>query len=57
VNANSGINKPEDLNGKTIGELALYGHDAGIVPKGILWKNLGSSRRRAAGSSAALTGG
>jgi hypothetical protein len=36
VNKASGIQKPEDLNGKTIGELALYGHDAGIMPKGFL---------------------
>ncbi len=36
INKASGIRKPEDLNGKTIGELALYGHDAGIMPKGIL---------------------
>ena len=36
INKASGIRKPEDLNGKTIGELALYSHDAGIMPKGIL---------------------
>ncbi len=36
INKASGIRKPEDLNGKTIGELALYGHDAGIMPKGML---------------------
>ena len=36
VNRASGIERPEDLNGKTIGELALYGHDAGIMPKGLL---------------------
>jgi 4,5-dihydroxyphthalate decarboxylase len=36
VNKASGVQKPEDLNGKTIGELALYGHDAGIMPKGVL---------------------
>src|SRR5215470_7996934 len=41
VNASSGINKPEDLNGKTIGELALYSHDAGIVPKGMLMEEFG----------------
>src|SRR5262249_52258369 len=41
VNANSGISKPEDLNGKTIGELALYSHDAGIVPKGMLMEEFG----------------
>ena len=41
VNANSGINKPEDLNGKTIGELAFYSHDAGIVPKGMLMEEFG----------------
>ncbi len=36
VNKASGIKAPEDLNGRTIGELALYGHDAGIMPKGML---------------------
>lgn len=36
VNQASGIENPEDLNGKTIGELALYSHDAGIMPKGML---------------------
>jgi ABC-type nitrate/sulfonate/bicarbonate transport system substrate-binding protein len=36
VNTKSGIQEPEDLNGKTIGEFALYGHDAGVWPKGIL---------------------
>ena len=36
VNKASGIRTPEDLNGKTIGELALYSHDAGIMPKGML---------------------
>ena len=41
VNKASGIEKPEDLNGKTIGELALYGHDAGIMPKGMLMHEFG----------------
>ncbi|MBV9529072.1 hypothetical protein [Sphingomonas sp.] len=36
INRASGIARPEDLAGKTIGELALYGHDAGVMPKGIL---------------------
>lgn len=36
VNTASGIKKPEDLAGKTIGEFAVYGHDAGVWPKGIL---------------------
>jgi hypothetical protein len=41
VNKSSGIEKPEELNGKRIGELALYGHDAGIMPKGILMDEFG----------------
>jgi hypothetical protein len=36
VNKASGIKTPQDLNGKTIGELALYGHDAGTMSKGML---------------------
>ena len=41
INKASGIEKPEDLAGKTIGELALYGHDAGVWPKGILSDDYG----------------
>ena len=41
INKASGIEKPEDLNGKRIGELALYGHDAGIMPKGMLMHEFG----------------
>ena len=37
----SGIARPEDLAGKRIGELALYGHDAGVMPKGILSDDYG----------------
>jgi len=36
INKNKGIDGPRDLNGRTIGELAVYGHDAGVMPKGIL---------------------
>lgn len=36
INQASGIEKPADLAGKTIGEFGLYGHDAGVWPKGIL---------------------
>ncbi|WP_326946926.1 ABC transporter substrate-binding protein [Amycolatopsis sp. NBC_01307] len=36
VNADSGIERPEDLAGKTIGEFALYGSDPGVWIKGIL---------------------
>ena len=41
VNVNSGIETPDDLNGKTIGELALYSHDAGIAAKAILMEEFG----------------
>jgi ABC-type nitrate/sulfonate/bicarbonate transport system substrate-binding protein len=41
INKASGIKTPEDMNGKTIGELALYSHDAGVIPKGILMDEFG----------------
>ena len=41
VNKSSGIERPEDLRGKKIGELALYGHDAGIMQKGVLSDEFG----------------
>jgi 4,5-dihydroxyphthalate decarboxylase len=41
INVASGIRNPEDLAGKTIGELAMYGHDAGVWPKGILSDEFG----------------
>lgn len=41
VNKASGIRRPEDLVGKRIGELALYGHDAGVMVKGILSDDFG----------------
>src|ERR1700761_1260541 len=41
VHKASGISRPQDLNGKTIGELALYSHDAGLIPKGILMDEFG----------------
>ncbi len=41
VNVASGIREPQDLAGKTVGEFALYGHDAGVWPKGILADEFG----------------
>ncbi len=41
VNKARGIRKPDDLNGKTIGELALYSHDAGTMSKGVLMDEFG----------------
>lgn len=41
INKASGVVRPEDLNGMTIGELALYGHDAGVMPKGMLSDEFG----------------
>ncbi len=35
------VKKPQDLVGKRIGELAMYGHDAGVWPKGILSDEFG----------------
>lgn len=36
VNTSAGIESPHDLVGKTIGEFAIYGHDAGVNAKGML---------------------
>lgn len=36
VNVDSGIERPEDLSGKTVGEFALYGSDPGVWMKGVL---------------------
>src|SRR5258708_724394 len=41
VNAGSGIEIPQDLAGRTIGEFALYGHDPGVWMKGILADEFG----------------
>ncbi|HZA12277.1 4,5-dihydroxyphthalate decarboxylase [Mycobacterium sp.] len=41
VNTSSRIKSPADLAGKTIGEFAIYGHDAGVWPKGILSDDYG----------------
>ena len=41
VNKASGIAKPADLAGKRIGELALYGHDSGVMSKGVLSDDFG----------------
>ena len=46
VNKASGVKRPEDLAGKRIGELALYGHDAGVMPKGILSDDFGFKPER-----------
>jgi ABC-type nitrate/sulfonate/bicarbonate transport system substrate-binding protein len=37
----SGIERPEDLAGRTIGEFALWGHDPGVWMKGILAEEFG----------------
>jgi hypothetical protein len=41
INTTKGIRRPQDLNGKRIGELALYGHDGGVMPKGMLTDEYG----------------
>jgi hypothetical protein len=41
INKTKGIECPADLNGRRIGELALYGHDAGVMPKGMLMDEFG----------------
>ena len=41
VNTAKGITAPADLAGLRVGELALYGHDAGVWPKGIMADEFG----------------
>ena len=41
VNAESGIERPEDLVGRRLGELHLYGDDGGTSAKGILRDDYG----------------
>ncbi|MEU4985502.1 4,5-dihydroxyphthalate decarboxylase [Streptomyces sp. NPDC021969] len=41
VNTDSGIERPEDLAGRTVGEFALYGHDPGVWNKGVLADDFG----------------
>ncbi|AHH18235.1 putative 4,5-dihydroxyphthalate decarboxylase [Nocardia nova SH22a] len=41
VNVDSGIEKPEDLAGKTVGEFALWGSDPGVWMKGVLAEEYG----------------
>ncbi|QGZ65551.1 substrate-binding domain-containing protein [Paraburkholderia acidisoli] len=41
INKSKGIERPQDLAGKRIGELALYGHDSGIMSKGVLADEFG----------------
>ncbi|NKY47263.1 4,5-dihydroxyphthalate decarboxylase [Nocardia cerradoensis] len=41
VNTASGISRPEDLAGKTVGEFGMYGQDSGIWAKGILSDDYG----------------
>jgi 4,5-dihydroxyphthalate decarboxylase len=43
VNADSGIERPEDLAGRTIGEFAIYGQESGVWAKGILGDEYGFS--------------
>jgi ABC-type nitrate/sulfonate/bicarbonate transport system substrate-binding protein len=41
VNTAAGIETPQDLAGRTVGEFALYGHDPGVWMKGILAEDFG----------------
>jgi hypothetical protein len=41
VNTRSGIDRPEDIVGRTIGEFGMYGQDSGVWVKGILADDFG----------------
>ena len=41
VNADSGITRPADLVGRTVGEFGLWGHDPGVWMKGVLAEEYG----------------
>lgn len=45
VNRASGIQRPQDLAGRKVGELHRYGHDAGIWAKGVLGDEYGFNAR------------
>ena len=47
ASAASGIQRPQDLAGKTIGEFALWGHDPGVWMKGILAEEFGVTPEQA----------
>ncbi|MDT8912656.1 4,5-dihydroxyphthalate decarboxylase [Amycolatopsis sp. PS_44_ISF1] len=46
VDDRSGITRPEDLVGRTVGEFALWGHDPGVWMKGVLAEEHGVTPER-----------
>ena len=55
INKKKGIHRPHDLAGKRIGELGLYGHDGGVMPKGVLSDEYGVTPDQCRWSSVELT--
>ncbi len=46
VNTAAGIDRPQDLTGRTIGEFGVYGQDSGVWAKGILMDEYGFEPER-----------